>query len=116
MTHSKCAPSTHRETLLAPAVDLYESAESFLIQADLPGVAQEHLKLRVEERDLVLEAKQDASLAEFGFGPVTFRRRFSLSREVDTEQIEARLENGLLRVKLGRLQAAKAREIPIHLA
>jgi HSP20 family protein len=86
--------------------------------ADLPGVAPEELKVRLEENTLTIQASPkhladgDATYKEFEL--VNFFRQFELSEEVDQEKISASLSHGVLTLRLPRAEKAKPREIPVQ--
>lgn len=87
----------------SPPVDFLETAEAYLLYVELPGVEREDVELQVKERRLELSGRR-RSLGhvflrlERSYGP--FRRSFDLEASVDDERIEAKLENGVLRVVL----------------
>jgi HSP20 family protein len=98
--------------LAAPRVDFFEGEQGFLLRADLPGVRQEELSLQLNGRELTLEATQGELTQEL-FTRTRFRRKLTLPQEVDPEQIQARLEAGVLTVALPRGLAHRVRQIPI---
>jgi HSP20 family protein len=89
----------------SPAVDVLETTDAFLLDAEVPGVAAEDVELTVEGRRLQLAGRRrplpaDRAFArmERSYGP--FRRSFELPQAVDADRISATLEHGVLRVKL----------------
>lgn len=105
------------ERFVPPPVDIYDSPEGLVLLADLPGVAPEDLKLRLEENTLTIQASPkhsvdgEATYKEFEL--VNFFRQFELSEEVDQEKISASLSHGVLKLQLPRAEKAKPREIPV---
>jgi HSP20 family protein len=90
-----------------PAVDLYEKNDSFFLIADLPGVKEENIKITVEKNILTIQGRMEKETDE-GYRPVhteygsgDFIRSFTLS-EIDTDSIEARFKNGVLRLTMKR--------------
>jgi HSP20 family molecular chaperone IbpA len=106
------------ERFVSPPVDIYDSPEGLVLLADLPGVAPEDLKVRLEENTLTIQASPkhlvdgEATYKEFEL--VNFFRQFELSEEVDQEKISASLSHGVLKLQLPRAEKAKPREIPVQ--
>ena len=103
-----------------PAVDILEDAEGITLYADLPGVNVEGLDVRVEGETLFLSGTSNLALPQ-GAQPVyaeqrslAFRRRFSLSGDLDASNIEANLANGVLRVRIPKTPAAQPRRIEVR--
>lgn len=104
-----------------PPVDIFERADELVIRAELAGVEQKDIDVRVEENTLVLsgERKQDpeteqgkAYRMERAFG--AFNRRFGLPTTVDPKGIRARYYDGVLEVTLPKAETAKPRKIEIE--
>lgn len=97
------------------AVDIYENPDELLVVADLPGVAQGGLSIRLEKGELWLEARRtDAAEIANGAGELPdYRRTFVVPNGVDADKISADLQGGVLRVHLPKSAALKPRQIPI---
>jgi HSP20 family molecular chaperone IbpA len=106
---------------IQPAVDVLEDAQGLTLFADLPGVPREQLQLRVDKDRLIIEAEMQLDLPEglkAGHIEVSrqfYRRAFTLSKELDAEQIGAELSNGVLRVRIPKAAHAQPRKIEIKL-
>jgi HSP20 family protein len=105
----------------APAVDVEEEAERYVIRADLPGTDEKDIDVRVEDGVLVLSARRETATeaqrrklhyAERCRG--AFSRQFALGTNVDQTRIEASYKHGVLTVALPKKPAAVARQIPVH--
>ena len=103
-----------------PAVDILEDAQGITLYADLPGVNVEGLDVRVEGDTLFLSGTSNLALPQ-GAQPVyaeqrslAFRRRFSLSGDLDASRIEAKLTNGVLTVRIPKTPAAQPRRIEVR--
>src|SRR5207247_5588467 len=90
-----------------PAVDIYEAADRIVLRADLPGVRQEEIDLRIENGTLRLRGErrmpdgakpEEYHRVERPFG--TFVRAFSLPRSVDPAQVRAGFRGGVLEVRV----------------
>ncbi|NKB69523.1 MAG: Hsp20 family protein [Candidatus Latescibacteria bacterium] len=95
--------------LVKPLADIYQTKDAVVIEADIPGVAEEGLDITLEQDILTVEGLVES-------GKHGYRRRFSLSDQVDRQSIEAALENGVLRLTLPRAEASLARKIDIKTA
>lgn len=112
-------PAASRARRLVPDTDIYETKDETVLLVDLPGVDQEELDVRVEERVLTIvgrssptdpgERRQlagDNALREY-------RRAFQLPETVDADEIHATLKKGVLTVRLPKAEAARARKIEV---
>jgi len=93
----------------APAVDVLETGEAYLIFAELPGVRRDDIQLQVKERRLEISGRRhplgenrNFLRMERSYGP--FRRTFDLGAPVDTDAITAAFESGVLRVHVPKVQ------------
>jgi HSP20 family protein len=94
----------------APAVDVLETEDAYLIFAELPGVRRDEIQLQVRDRRLELSGRRQTLgenrnflRMERSYGP--FRRTFDLGAPVDVEAISAAFEAGVLRVLVPKRQA-----------
>lgn len=99
-----------------PAVDVLETAEAFLVRAELPGMRRENLDLEVHGRRLTLSGRRDPAddrhryqRMERAYGP--FRRSFELAGDVDAERIAAVYRRGVLEVTIPKRVARKTVEL-----
>jgi HSP20 family protein len=115
------ASSGMAERVWAPAADMYETKNEIVIVAELPGLSEKDIHLSITgdlltiqgERQWGGEAK-DAShyRRERWFGK--FERSFSLPMPVDSGQVKATYRDGVLTVKLPKVEEIKPREIKIE--
>ncbi len=91
----------------SPQLDLYETADTFVLEADLPGVKQPDVSVSVEGDDLVLkgsrsfeEVRREGSFYCRERRSGQFVRRLALPASVDQDQIRASFHDGVLRVTL----------------
>lgn len=104
-----------------PAVDIIEEDERYLIEADLPGVTQEEIEAKVEDRVLILQSveKEEQTPAESRSYLVRersrsdFRRSFVVPKDADVDGIEASFKDGVLSLSIKKLPEAKPRSIEI---
>lgn len=104
----------------SPAVDIYETPTQFVLTAEVPGVNEKEIDIRVVDRNLLLRGERrwerDAQgelfhRLESSYGK--FERTFSLSEQIDTEGISAEIARGVLTVVLPK-RKAQSRKIRIE--
>jgi HSP20 family protein len=103
-----------------PAVDIYETGESVVVKAELPGLTKEQVGIEVKDGILTLkgERKVEREVKEENYHRVeraygTFQRSFSLPASVDQEKIGATLKDGVLEVTLPKKEQAKPKQISV---
>ena len=108
------------EEVFRPSVDVVEDAEKIVISADLPGVSQEELELKVD-KDLLtlkgmrkLERPAGEHYRRYERSAGAFERSFRLPPTVNVEKIEASMKEGVLRLTLPKKPEAQARQIKIN--
>ncbi len=117
---SRLAGAQPQQPFVVPPVDVFEDDDRITVLADLPGVTREQLQVRVDGDALLLEATAAAigpENMELVHGEArcpTYRRQFTLSRELDTGRIEARLTDGVLRLTIPKAEEAKPRRIEVQ--
>jgi HSP20 family protein len=116
-TEKNQAASPARIEYVAPEVDILETKEDYLVQADMPGVAKTDLELLLEGNELTLVGRRqrpatgDALVSEIGLRD--YRRSFVLDPQIATDRITAQLDQGVLTVRLPKAEAVKPRKIVI---
>ena len=100
-------------------VNIYETAESYVLEAELPGVSKEGVSVNVENNLLTLEGRRPVPvLPEDGYfyresSGGDFRRVFELDPAIEAGKISARMEQGVLTLTLSKAEAAKPRRIAV---
>jgi HSP20 family molecular chaperone IbpA len=106
------------ERFLIPPVDIFETKDGLTVVADLPGVEQSALDIRVAEGILTIEAKTahaaPGTPVAREYELLNFFRQFELPEEVDADRISADLKHGVLTLKLPKKEAAKPRKIQVQ--
>ncbi len=99
-----------------PLADVYETADAFVFQVDLPGVREEDVEIHAEVDQLTIRGERRLAEAvrpdrfhrmERSYGH--FSRSFALPAEVDPSRATAQFQNGLLRLEIRKLPAQGAR-------
>ena len=105
---------------VVPRVDVYEDESGITLLADLPGVPRDQLELKVEGDTLLVEGTVQPPTPE-GLEALyaevrvpRFRRSFALSRELDTQRIDANLKDGVLKLRIPKAEHAQPRRITVQ--
>ncbi len=113
------ATREYNATPLVPAVDIVEDGEAIIVTADLPGITREELSIGVEGDTLTVEGR--VSLGESGgmqsvYAEVRvprYKRSFVLGRDLDTENISAHLQHGVLTLRVPKREQARPRRVEV---
>ncbi len=104
----------------APAVDIFEEKDAFVVQAELAGIKAEDIQIEVDNGILTLKGERKRERDEEGDGyrrverwSGAFARQFTLPRTVDSEHIEAASKDGVLTVRIPKRGEAKGQKIAV---
>jgi HSP20 family protein len=102
-----------------PNTDIYETQDALVVVMEVPGVQKKNLDVAIENDVLRVEGRIDFSNYE-GLDPLYteynvghFARSFSLSRQIDQQQISAQLNDGVLTLTLKKSAEAMPRQIKV---
>ena len=104
---------------LSPRVDIIETKDAYVLEAEMPGVTKDGLEILLENSELTLVGRRPAEKTEAELvyresTPRDFRRVFVLDPTIDTAKIEAKLEEGILILKLPKTEQVKPRRIKVN--
>lgn len=109
-----------KDGLWQPAVDIYETADSIVIKAELPDVDQKDIDVRIEDNTLTLkgERKHEDEVKKENYHRIerfygSFQRSFSLPATVDQEKVDAICEKGVLTITLPKKEETKPKQISV---
>ena len=113
------AEQTQPGLVFTPVVDIFETDKAITLVADMPGVTPEGISIDLNENTLTIagevtpwEAQGEKDLlVEFEIGK--YYRQFTLSEIIAQEKIEAKLENGVLRLVMPKAEKAVPRKITV---
>lgn len=111
-------PTQERYTFM-PRADIYEDAEAVHVEADMPGVDENHVEIGLEKHVLTIRGRFEEATPEgmrLGYQEYhtgEYERRLALSDEVDTDAITATVKNGVLHVRLPKAKEKEARRIEV---
>ncbi len=102
-----------------PAVDILENANEIVVLADMPGVESKNVDIDLKDNQLTITGKVDPPEAgkevslykEFNWGD--YVRQFTLSNVIDQGKISAKMEKGVLRLVLPKVEKAKPQKIKV---
>jgi HSP20 family protein len=107
----------------APAVDIHETEGELVVKADLPGIAEEDIDVRIEKNMLTIrgERKFEKSVNDDNYLRVeraygSFSRSFSLPNTVNTEAVQAEYRNGVLTVTMPKREESKPKQVKVNVA
>jgi len=115
----KGAERTRPRRLYTPPVDIIEQKEYIILVADMPGVDAHSVNITVDKDlltihgDVDTEAHQGQKLVYSEYGTGDYERTFTLSSEIDRDNIKASMKDGVLRLTLPKVLAAGTRKIPV---
>lgn len=84
---------------------LFLTPQGWAVRVDLPGFEKSDLTLQFEDSALLLNAQHNSEKANFR---APLAHRFALGKEVDTQSISAKLENGVLQIELPRREESQS--------
>ena len=110
-----------QEVNSVPRADILEGEKDFQIRLDLPGVKNEALEINVEDQILTVQATREFASTE-GYkahrrelpSKLALKRSFKLGSEVETENVSAKLEDGVLTLTLPKSEKALPRRIEVQ--
>jgi len=107
----------------APPVDIYETENELVVTADLPGLQEKDIDVRVENNQLTIrgERKMDKDVIQDKYLRVervygSFMRSFSLPNTVSSESVRADYGNGVLTLRMAKREESKPKQIKISVA
>lgn len=108
------------DAALRPPVDVIEDSTGITLYADLPGVPRERLHLGVEGDQLAISGEMALPVPE-GMVPShaevrlqRYHRTFTLSKELDADQVSAEFSHGVLRVRIPKAAHLQPRKIAVQ--
>jgi HSP20 family protein len=104
----------------SPPVDIYETDDALVLVTDVLGVSKDDVSIEIHENALILKGQRqhEAEVKDEHYHRVeraygTFQRSFVLPTMVDQEKVQATYHDGVLELRLPKLEAAKPKRIAI---
>jgi HSP20 family protein len=109
-----------RERAILPPVDIFEDSAGITLQADMPGVSCERLDVQIDGESLSIEGKVEIPVPEqmnalhADVRSTRYQRSFALSSELDGDNVEASLKDGVLTLRIPKREEHKPRKIEVQ--
>ena len=110
-----------RATAWAPALDISERKDAYLVTVELPGVEPDDLEITLEDGLLTIQGERQftSESSEQQFHRIerrygAFRRSITLPAQVQAEQIQASFDNGVLQIVVPKMEEAKPKRIQVR--
>ena len=114
-------PDESSLTSWAPAVDIHETENELVVRADLPGVDEKDLDVRIENNVLSIRGQRNLETSVSGDTYLrvervhgSFSRSFSLSSTVKTEDVKADYSDGVLTVRVPKREESKPKQVKVN--
>jgi HSP20 family protein len=106
------------QNYVSPEVNIFETADGYVVEAEMPGVTKDGLDIAVEANTLTLIGRRNptelkADLLYRESSTADYRRVFELDPAIDTSKIEAKLEQGVLILRLPKSERVKPRKVQV---
>jgi len=103
---------------MLPAVNIYESPEGYLLEAEMPGVNKKGLEVTLDNNELTIVGHRETvplqpEVIHRESKPAEFRRTFEVDPSIDTGAITAQMDQGLLTLRLPKAQRLQPRKIAV---
>jgi HSP20 family protein len=120
MLESAATPQQREAAGVLPLINLTEGKDHYLVRAELPGVKGDELDIQVTANNLAISGERKIAAEDEGARyhrrereAGTFSRMIGLPDEVDTDKVEAKLENGILTVVISKAEITKPKQITV---
>jgi HSP20 family protein len=105
-------------TYVSPEVNIFESKDGYVVEAEMPGVNKENLEIMLEGHEITLvgHRQNEAVVGEPLFRErslADYRRVFELDPAIDTAKITAKMEQGVLTLTLPKSERVKPRKVTV---
>ncbi len=119
-SQSATSPPETEAVVVTPRVDVYESADGWVLRAEMPGVDETHAEVSLEMQTLTIAGHVDRLEPEgyqrqFGqFRPRRYERAFKLPAAIDRAGLEATVRHGVLTVRIPKAREAQPTKITVR--
>ena len=103
-----------------PSVDIFETENELILTAEVPGVEEDNIEIKIEDNTLCLsgERKFEKETKEENYHRIersygSFYRSFTIPRNVDQEKIRAEHDNGVLRISMPKKPESKSKTVKV---
>lgn len=113
------AEAMNERPTIAPAVDVYENADEFLLIADVPGVTKDRVSIHLDDGKLTLLARRNGDERDHvstEYKTFDWKRTFTLPEGLDHGKSAAELRDGVLFIRVPKSARMKPRRIEVRSA
>ena len=111
---------TYAGKFYVPGTDIFESGDAITMAMEMPGVTRDNIDIKLEKRQLSVQGQIDFDnyadfkpvYTEYNVGH--FSRNFTLSSEIDTDNIKASVADGVLTLVLPKAKETQLRKIQVN--
>jgi HSP20 family protein len=109
---------TPGEQFIAPPASVIEAGDGYTLEVEMPGVNKDGLDISIENNELTITGRRsfpvvEGTLIHRESRPENFRRTFELDPSIDAEKINAKIDQGLVRLNLPKAEHVKPRKITV---
>ena len=107
-----------RQEFVAPEVNIFETKDGYVLEAEMPGVSKEGLEITLEGNELTIVGhrqlgRPNGNVLFRESRDVDYRRLFELDPAIDTTKVVAKIEQGVLTLTLPKSERVKPRKIAV---
>jgi HSP20 family protein len=107
-----------RDEYIAPNVNIFETTDGYVLQAEMPGVGKDGLEITLEGAEITITGRRapenvDGEALFRERSTTDYRRVFELDPAIDTAKISAKIDQGILTVTLPKSEQVKPRKITV---
>lgn len=120
LTWNREAGEVLKEGVWQPPVDIYEDQNAVFIKAELPGIEQKDIEVKIEDSTLTIrgERTQESELKSENYHRMeryygAFQRSFALPQTIDQEKVQATCDKGVLTIILPKKDETKPKQIKV---
>jgi len=116
---STAAQQNRQTDYVAPEVNIFETKDGYVVEAEMPGVNKEGLEITVEGNELTIVGHRNTEQVNVQAlfrerRLADYRRSFELDPAIDTSKVTAKIEQGILTVTLPKSEKVKPRRITVE--
>jgi HSP20 family protein len=107
-----------RQNFVSPEVNIFETKDGYILQAEMPGVNKEGLEVTLEGNELTILGRRNRP--ELNIAPLyresstaDYRRVFELDPAIDTGKVNAQINQGVLTLQLPKSEKVKPRKVTV---
>lgn len=107
------------QNYVAPVVNIYETQDGYVLEAEMPGVSKDGLEVTLENNEITITGHRSHERLEGDLllresDEADFRRVFELDPAIDSSRISAKMDQGVLRMVLPKSERVKPRKISVE--